>query len=149
MNCHTCPHSEDVMRGVYRSNPWVESPCANCKLRENTLSTVPYDDAHPPADAIPLYGDKDPDEKPDLLPLDVFEHFIRRLLALSPEQRDVVSWRYQGLEYKDIAERQGVSVQCVEMRHKLAMKNWPALESLFPFKVACSRYRRSRKQDVA
>jgi DNA-directed RNA polymerase specialized sigma24 family protein len=143
MNCHSCPHYEDVMRGVYRTNPWLESPCAKCKLNEIAVHAVPYDDEHPPAGAL-SFPDDCTDES-TLLPTDVLTQFVQGFLSLPPEQRDVVSLRYQGLQYKEIAERQGVTVSCVEKRHRLAMRDWPALESLFPYKVACHRYRRSRK----
>ena len=140
MTCHTCPHYEDVMSGVYRTNPWRESPCAKCKLHENTYYTVSLDEEHPPAEAIDVA-----DGDPSLLPSDVLSQFVTGLMNLPPEQRDVVSLRYQGLQYKDIAARQGVTIQCVEKRHRLAMRDWPVLESLFPFKVACRNYRRSKR----
>ena len=140
MTCHTCPHYEDVMRGVYLTNPWRESPCAKCNLNETAPHAIPLDEEHPPADAIDVV-----DGDPTLLPTDVLSQFVTGFLSLPPEQRDVVSLRYQGLQYKDIAERQGVTTQCVEKRHRLAMRDWPVLESLFPFKVACHNYRRSRQ----
>ncbi|MBC8205561.1 MAG: hypothetical protein H8E68_00205 [Kiritimatiellaeota bacterium] len=140
MTCHTCPHSEAILRGDFDSKPWDHLPCAKCKLHENTYYTVPLDEEHPPAEAIDVA-----DGDPTLLPSDVLSQFVTGLMNLPPEQRDVVSLRYQGLQYKEIAERQGVTTSCVEKRHRLAMRDWPVLESLFPFKVACSRYRRSRK----
>jgi hypothetical protein len=143
MNCHSCSHSEAILRGDYDSTPWDELPCSSCKLRENTFYTVPYDDEHPPEEAIDLAGDAP--EEPILFPSDVVTQFVQGFLSLPPEQRDVISWRYQGLQYKEIAERQGITVQLAEMRHKCAMKNWPALESLFPYKMARRRVRRPHR----
>ena len=143
MTCHSCSHSESILRGDFDSKPWNELPCADCKLRENTFYSVPLEEGHPPAEAIGV-----PDDCTDesaLLPADVLTQFVTGFLSLPPEQRDVVSLRYQGLQYKEIAERQGVTTQCVEKRHRLAMRDWPVLESLFPYKVACRNYRRSRK----
>lgn len=143
MTCHTCPHYEDVMRGVYSTSPWRESPCAKCNLNETAPHEILLDEEHPPAEALST-----PDDGTDesaLLPADVLTQFVTGFLSLPPEQRDVVSLRYQGLQYKEIAERQGVTTQCVEKRHRLAMRDWPVLESLFPYKVACRNYRRSRK----
>jgi DNA-directed RNA polymerase specialized sigma24 family protein len=80
-----------------------------------------------------------------MLPAATLAQFVQGFLSLPPEQRDVVAWRYQGLQYKEIAERQGISIQCAEMRHKCAMKNWPVLKSLFPYKVARRRYRRPHR----
>ena len=147
MNCHSCPHHEDVIRGVYRANPWIEAPCARCELHENTFYTVPLDGDNPPLAAVSHLSTDlcPPTAESPLLPSNVLSQFVQGLLSLPPEQRDVISWRYQGLQYKEIAERQGVTPQCVEKRHRLAMRDWPVLASLFPFKVACRRYRRSRK----
>ena len=143
MNCHSCPHYEAILRGDYDSTPWDELPCASCKLHENTFYTVPFDEEHPPAETISI-----PDEEPAgpyLLPSDVLSQFVQGFLTLPPEQRDVISWRYQGLQYKEIAERQGVTVSCVEKRHRLAMRDWPVLKSLFPYKVARRLYRRPHR----
>ena len=147
MYCHACPHSEAILRGDYDSKPWDELPCASCKLHESTFYTVPLDEEHPPESAVycPSSDLRPPSSGSPLLPADVLSQFVTGLMNLPPEQRDVISWRYQGLQYKEIAERQGVTTSCVEKRQRLAMRDWPALESLFPFKVACSRYRRSRK----
>lgn len=146
MNCHACPHHEAILRGDFNSKPWNELPCSSCKLHENTFFTVPFDEENPPADqALSNPQSSIDNHQSALLPSNVLSQFIQGLLSLPPEQRDVISWRYQGLQYKEIAERQGVTPQCVEKRHRLAMRDWPVLESLFPFKVACSRYRRSRK----
>ena len=145
MNCHSCPHSEAILRGDYDSKPWNELPCARCKLHESTFYTVPLDEEHPPESAISNPTSHIQPSTSPLLPAAVLSQFVTGLMNLPPEQRDVISWRYQGLQYKEIAERQGVTTSCVEKRHRLAMRDWPVLESLFPFKVACSRYRRSRK----
>ena len=146
MRCHSCPHSVAILRGDFNSKPWNETPCATCKLNEDTFYSVPLDEENPPADlALSNPQSEIDNHQSTLLPSDVVAQFIQGLLSLPPEQRDVISWRYQGLQYKEIAERQGVTTQCVEKRHRLAMRDWPVLESLFPFKVACRRYRRSRR----
>jgi hypothetical protein len=145
MNCHACSHSEAILCGDYDSTPWNDLPCARCKLRENTFYTIELDEEHPPAETIGI-----PDEEPAgpyLLPSDVLSQFVQGFLTLPPEQRDVVAWRYQGVPYKEIAERQGITIQLAEMRHKCAMKNWPVLKSLFPYKVARRLYRRPHRQN--
>ena len=70
---------------------------------------------------------------------------IQGLLTLDPILRDIVAWRYQGIPYKEIARRQGTSTQLAEMRHKRALRTWPALESLFPEKIAKQSRRKSRR----
>lgn len=146
MNCHACPHSDAIRRGDYNSKPWNELPCARCKLRENTFYTVPLDEEHPPADlALSNPHSEIDNHQSALLPTDVLSQFVQGFLTLPPEQRDVVAWRYQGVPYKEIAERQGVTTQCVEKRHRLAMRDWPVLKSLFPYKVARRLYRRPHR----
>jgi hypothetical protein len=81
-----------------------------------------------------------------LLPVEIMSDFVNGMMSLPAELRDVVGWRFQGLQYKEIAERQGTTTQCAEMRHKRALKSWPALQSLFPLKTAKRRRRISRQQ---
>jgi hypothetical protein len=145
MTCHACQYSDAILRGEFDSTPWNELPCATCKLNEIAAYAVSLDADHPPEDAIDITDDAP--AEPVMLPSDVLSQFVTGLMSLPPEQRDVISWRYQGLQYKEIAERQGVTVSCVEKRHRLAIRDWPVLASLFPFKVACRRYRRSRRQE--
>lgn len=140
MNCHSCPHSEAILRGEFDSTPWNDLPCSSCKLKENTFYTIELDEEHPPAEAINTL-----DAVPTMLPSDILSQFVQGFLNLPPEQRDVISWRYQGVPYKEIAKRQGITTQLAEMRHKCAMKNWPVLKSLFPFKVARRLYRRPHR----
>jgi hypothetical protein len=179
MNCHSCPHSEAILRGDYDSTPWDKLPCARCKLGEDTFYSIPFDEENPPActvgnfsghsfsDGLPPAGagipshggvpegrggsphlSSDfclPSSGSPLLPADLLASFVQGLLNLPAELRDVVAWRYQGVTYREIAERQGTSIQLAEMRHKRAMREWPALKSLFPRKTA-KRQRRLSHQ---
>jgi DNA-directed RNA polymerase specialized sigma24 family protein len=79
-----------------------------------------------------------------MMPVEIISSVIQGLLSLDPALRDIVAWRYQGLPYKEIAQRQGTSTQLAEMRHKRALRDWPALQALFPEKVA-KQSRRKRK----
>jgi len=145
MNCHACTHSEAILRGDYDSKPWNELPCATCKLGEDTFYSVPFDEEHPPESAISHPTSHIQPSTSPLLPADVLSQFVQGLLSLPSELRDIVAWRYQGLPYKEIAERQGTSTQCAEMRHKRAMRDWPVLKSLFPRKTAKRKRHLSRK----
>lgn len=78
------------------------------------------------------------------LPAETLGQFVQGLLSLDPILRDIVAWRYQGLPYKEIACRQGSSIQLAEMRHKRAIRDWPALRALFPEKVAKQSRRKGR-----
>jgi DNA-directed RNA polymerase specialized sigma24 family protein len=147
MTCHSCPHAEDILRGDYDSTPWDEMPCADCTLYAVSKRFIPLDEENPPPEAVYTFHGEELDEpeeveEPLMLPADAIEQFLRRFYFLPPEQRDVISWRYQGLQYKEIAARQGVTVSCVEKRHRLAMRDFPALKELFPRKVARQKVRR-------
>ena len=148
MTCHSCPHAEAILRGDHDSTPWEELPCSTCKLGEDTFYSVPFDEEHPPSCTAGVSPAPDNCElltDNSLLPAATLADFVKGLLSLPPELRDVVSLRFQGLQYKEIAQLQGTTTQCAEMRHKRAMREWPVLESLFPYTVACRNYRRSRK----
>ena len=148
MQCHKCPHIESLNRGDYISKPWKETPCAKCKLGEDTFYSVPFDEEDPavdggrdPSPAMSSYsvaGGRDPGSpssdscslSPEaLLPASLFASCLQGLLTLDPELRDIVIWRFHGVPYKEIAKRQGTSTQLAEMRHKRALRDWPALPS--------------------
>jgi len=167
MKCHSCPHSAAIQRGDYSSKSWNELPCSSCKLGEYTLSTYFLDEENPPIPApgfeflhpdnhqseMAIRDAAEPDaffadsvtgsKKGEMLPATTLAHFVQGILSLPPELRDIVTWRYQGLTYRAIAERQGTSVQLAEMRHKRALREWPVLKFLFSEKIA-KRLRRKR-----
>jgi len=150
MKCHPCPHSDAILRGDYNSKPWNELPCATCKLGEDTFYSVPFDEENPPVPAAGFPYSLSSDLRPptsgySLIPADVLAQFVQGLLSLPSELRDIVAWRYQGMPYKEIARRQGTSIQLAEMRHKRALREWPVLQSLFPYKTAKRLRRLSRK----
>jgi len=134
MKCHSCPHHAAIADGRFFGKSFDELPCATCKLGEDTFFSIPFDEVNPPAD---LTSDLSPSTSlSPLIPADVLSQFIQGILSLPPELRDVVAWRYQGVPYKEIACRQGISIQSAEMRHKRAMRLWPVLKALFPEKTA-------------
>jgi len=139
MRCHNCRHHEAILRGDFDSKPWNETPCAACKLGEDTFYSVPFDEENPPVVATRQASGS------PLIPADVLAQFVQGLLSLPSELRDIVAWRYQGVPYKEIAQRQGISIQLAEMRHKIAIRDWPVLQSLFPYKTAKRRRRCSRR----
>jgi DNA-directed RNA polymerase specialized sigma24 family protein len=71
------------------------------------------------------------------------EEILKGLLLLPAGERDTVAMRYAGMKYRDIAEAQGVTMSCVEKRHRSAMRRWPVLRELFPLK-ACKQKRRKK-----
>ena len=157
MKCHKCSQIDAIKCGEYDHMPWKEIPCAQCKLGEDTFYSVPFDEEHPPENIASDYtgngqslsvlsscGSRHP-ALSFLLPVETLVLFVQGWLSLDSVLRDIVAWRYQGVPYKEIARRQGTSIQLAEMRHKRALRDWPALESLFPEKVAKQSRRKSRR----
>ena len=156
MHCHNCPHSEAILRGDYDSKPWDELPCATCSSSDNLFLSVPLDEDRPPVPCVG-YSTLPPDgdlalqcEKTSVplveeMPVAVLADFIDAFMELPPEQRDIVAWRFKGVRYKEIARRQGTSIQLAEMRHKIAIRECPVLRTLFPEKVAKRRCRRPHR----
>ena len=108
-------------------------------------------DPGPAMSSYSVAGGRDPGSAarcslPDdvLLPASTFATCLQGLLALDPELRELVALRFLGLSYREIAERQGISTQLAEMRHKRAIREWPALADLFPKKMAKQSRRKSK-----
>jgi DNA-directed RNA polymerase specialized sigma24 family protein len=75
------------------------------------------------------------------LPISVMEELVGRLLTLPQELRDVVCWRFAGLEYPEIAKRQRITMAGAEARHRRAMRMFPELRQLFIAKTARTKLR--------
>jgi hypothetical protein len=163
MQCHKCPHLDSIQRGDYDSKPWKDTPCAKCKLGEDSFYSVPFDEEYSDRTAgvspalsafsertaddpsAPLSADlRDPSDE-EMLPVAILSTCFRGLMLLPPELRDIVAMRFQGFTYKEIALRQGTSVQVAEQRHQRAIRTWPALKDLFPVKIAKQALRKSRR----
>ena len=69
------------------------------------------------------------------LPVRVMEELVARLLTLPQELRDVVCWRFMGMEYQDIAKKQRITAAGAEARHRRAMRMFPELSQLFILKT--------------
>ena len=151
MECHRCPHREDIDAGKYAKTPFEQTPCADCELREVSLRTMPLDldrpafvpgkdgGAESSCDLLPFPEETDVAE--GKMPVDVMEAFVGRLLTLPQEVRDVVCWRFMGLTYPEIARKQGITTAGAELRHKRALRLFPELRQLFILKTARPRCR--------
>ncbi len=137
--CHNCPYAEAVARGDYADASWEAAPCSTCVANESSGLVLEYDDDRwDKREAEGYRGEHVDTSDPTaaMLPVDVMQELVAGLLRLKPELRDVVSWRYAGMSYREIAERQGVTSAAAEKRHRQALDEWPALKALFPNKVA-------------
>ena len=162
MECHKCPNREKIENGEFAQVAYSNTPCAKCRLNENSDLTMEYVHdmeskiQNPPSYAEATAGmvsrmrddeaqtsdiSRLPEE--EVLPVSVMSEVVFRLLSMTPETRDAVCWRFAGMSYQDIAILQGVTIAAVEKRHWKAMKKWPALRAMFATKVAKHGRRKS------
>jgi len=153
MECHRCQHREAIEAGKYAKTPFRRTPCAKCELREVSLRTMTVDPERPvfvpggedgvntpgrsgeesACAMVPFTEEAEGGETK--LPVGVLEELVARLLTLPQEVRDVVCWRFLGLEYKEIARKQRITAAGAEARHKRAMRLFPELRELFVLKT--------------
>lgn len=143
--CHTCAYKAAVDAGMYKDRKWEDTPCASCEIATGGFA-VEYNEEQLDEDT---YMMKSEEGLKAHLPVEVMGQFVTGLLSLRPELRDVVSMRFSGLKYEEIAEKQGVTMACVEKRHRRAMELWPALRGMFPEKVAKRKRRKIAASPVA
>ena len=149
MECHKCQHREDIESGKYYRAKFENTPCAACELKENSVRTIEFDPKRP-AFTVGDVGeaesavipDGEVEDKPGRLPVDVMETFVRRLMELPPDVRDVVCWRFSGMSYPEIGRLQGITTAGAEARHERAMRKFPELQKLFVEKIAKKRRRK-------
>lgn len=143
--CHTCEFKAAVDAGKFRDVPWEQVPCASCKLATGGYA-IEYDEdrLEETWDGTRARGVSVPeaDELATEMPVEVMREFVTGLLTLPGELRDVVAMRYRGMKYDEIATEQGVTMACVEKRHRRAMELWPALREMFPEKISKQRRRK-------
>ncbi len=132
MQCHQCPHAEDVAAGKYQRAPFEETPCAKCKLVETSSSTVFFDDHRPGAaerrqNSLPDGSSEDEIQ----VPLSVLATALNLLLALPPVTREVVWLRLRGLTFHAIGRQLHIMAGAVRMRYLRALKSQPLLRDVF------------------
>ena len=157
MECHRCEHQADVKAGKFRGLPFEKTPCGRCELRDWSGYVLPFDEERgaDPADGtvgrvaesqpaptlvaemitvdVPFPEECTGDDM--MLPMSVMSEVVLRLLAMAPVARDVVCWRFVGLSYRKIARMLGMTTAAVELKHKRALQEWPALRVVFSEKV--------------
>jgi hypothetical protein len=147
--CHKCEHREKVEAGRYAKTPFKRTPCGKCELKEVSLRTMEVD-LNRPAFVPGADGPKEPTyemefciepEGEEKLPVGILEELVARLLSLPRDLRDVVCWRFVGMEYKEIAWRQQITASGAERRHERAMRLFPELRELFLLKTVRRRMR--------
>ena len=161
MECHRCRHHGDVVAGRYAKTAFRLTPCGKCELREVSLRTMEVDPERPvyvPGVVLPgttpgqadcgFHVDVPFPEEAEVavakLPVNVMEEFVGRLLTLPQDVRDVVCWRFAGLTYPEIAQKQRITSAGAEARHRRAIRLFPELRQLFILKTRRHGRRRRR-----
>ena len=146
MECHRCEHRAEIDAGKYAETPFLETPCAKCELREVSIRTMEVDverpvyvpgrgdGVEPTCEMVPFPEEEEAAEA--ILPVDVIEEMVVRLLGLPQDVRDVVCWRFIGLTYPQIAKKQGITTAGAAARHARALRLFPELRQLFILKTA-------------
>jgi hypothetical protein len=148
--CSKCEVAVRIANGELKDTPWDKTPCARCALKEDSTGTMEFDEGRPPVEEGYKFGK--PEVADPLLPASVLADALRLFLALPRDALDVIHLRYGGLPYREIAEKLGVGVAAVEIRHKRVIKSIPVLKALFPGKIGKQAGRRrnaEKKQSKA
>ncbi|MEI6150415.1 MAG: sigma factor-like helix-turn-helix DNA-binding protein [bacterium] len=151
MECHQCKHRKAVESGRYAVAPYEETPCAKCGLEDASIRTLESDDGRPafivgadegtdPLEIVAPMPYEEPEER--LYPISVLTELVQHLMALPQDVRDVVCMRVQGLTYRQIARRQGLTTAGAEARHERGMSLFPPLRELFARKMVKRGLRR-------
>ena len=165
MECHRCENEADVKAGKFRGVPFDQTPCGHCELRDQSGYVLEYDEERgadlddgvgdrlvatqaprAPTEVLVTVDVPFPEEcsGDDLMvPMSVMSEVVLRLLAMAPVTRDVVCWRFVGLSYRKIALMLGMTTASVELKHKRALQEWPALRVVFSEKVTKQVRRKS------
>ena len=143
--CHSCEYASAIAAGEFDGSAWDDVPCSSCNVMSGVGFAIEFDESR----LQPDDGDRVVmDSVEEQLPISVMQEIVAGFLKLKPELRDVVAWRYAGMRYDDIPLVQGVTRACVEKRHRRAMELWPALQSLFPWKMAKQLVRKGKVKRV-
>ena len=140
--CHNCETADLIAAGQYVDVLWEDIPCATCEVMTGNSHAMEYDENRETPDDDQSAPQRAEEEQEEFVPLDMMTDTMVAFLQLRTEVRDVIAWRLAGMKYPDIALLQEVTTACVEKRHRTAMQSWPALQALFPRKVAKQRTRK-------
>ncbi len=147
-SCSNCPHQAEVQAGKYRDVKFADTPCGTCDWKEaSSTYTREYDDERITVQEAEKMGEYCPakDEAPEpelMLPSSILGEALKGFMTLPELARDVVCRRFNGEQYRSIAESKHLTVGAVENAHRRALQSWPHLRYLFPRKSSKVKHRR-------
>jgi hypothetical protein len=131
--CSKCEVSMRIANGELKDTPWEKTPCARCRLVESSAGVIEYDDDREIKEEG--YKDGKPEVADPLMPASVLADALRLFLSLPRDALDIIHLRFGGMPYREIAEKLGVGVAAVEVKHKRLLEKVTALKELFPAKT--------------
>jgi len=134
MNCSTCEFAAKIKDSEHGGIRYEDTPCASCKLTEDSSRTLEFDEGRAETGDQPVDGADDP-----ALPLSVLSEALRGFLELPPRTFRIVQRRYRGDSYALIAKELEVTPQAVEIQLKRALEAHPHLKNLLPEKRSALR----------
>lgn len=146
MNCSHCEFAAKIKEAEHGGIRYEDTPCASCKLTEDSLHTMAFDEERDASQAVSPEG---PTDGPDELPLSVLAEALRGFLDLPPRTFRILQRRYKGDSYVAIAQELAVTPQAVEIQLKRAMEAHPHLKHLLPEKARRQAARKRKRLSMA
>ena len=155
MKCSRCAFAKTI-EGSGGNLRFEETPCASCKLAEDSSHTMEFDEARD----TPVTGGQRPEDRgrrseiggqmddPEL-PLSVLAEAVRSFLDLPPRTFRILQRRYHGDAYAAIAEELELTPQAVEIQLKRALEAHPHLNNLLPEKARRKAARKRKRLSMA
>ena len=147
MNCSNCEFSTKLEGAAYAGIPYEDTPCARCRLTENSSHTLEYDDErHSPETEEPADSE---DMGNTLMPVSVLGDALREILTLPPDTLRVLQARYLGRPYAEIGRETGITAQAAEVKVRRLLDKNAYLRHLLPAKARKQEARKRKRRSMA
>ena len=146
MNCSHCEFAAKIKEAEHGDVRYEDTPCASCKLTEDSSHTMAFDEERDASQAVSPEG---PTDGPNALPLSVLAEALRGFLDLPPRTFRILQRRYHGDAYALIAEELEVTPQAVEIQLRRALEAHPHLKNLLPEKARRQAARKRKRLSMA
>ena len=135
MECHKCPHHQDIEARKYAGVAFKCTPCANCRLKESSYFTKEFlpwiKDGQDLKDriiaAVPALKKAEKRARTRMMPYAILAAIADLFLSLQPADRDCVYWRMHGLSSDDIGRRMGITGDSVQRRLRKVILSHPQI----------------------
>lgn len=147
MNCSSCEFAAKIKDAELGGFRYEDTPCASCKLTENSSHTMEYDDErHSPETENPADSE---DMGGTLMPVSVLGDALREILTLPPDTLRVLQARYLGRPYAEIGRETGTTAQAAEIKIRRLLDQHEYLRHLLPAKAKRQEARKRKMRSMA